>query len=202
MVISAWRCSAGNGNAVLPGQEGSVEDESDINYGTSEGARKAAATRRQRGGIKGETKEPRTRKAQTNPYQAPEGSSGKTQVKALTRAIDKTARKGGNVQGAIRKEGIGKLNVRAGSVGRKTEEYKGGSGTSHMLGKHGKEGMSAKKAATIIVKGQVEPNENSPSRKNITHKGGKVVVESELKRGSGRKNRKQSKLHTGYDSKA
>lgn len=191
--------NAGNGNAALLEEVADVDDASDINYGTSAGARKAAATRRQRGGFKGDTKEPRTRKAQTNPYQAPEGSSDKTQVKALTRAIDKTARKGGTVLKSVHKPGIGHITVKGGSVGKKSDEYKGGGGTSHMLGKHGKEGLTAKKAALITVKGTVTPNKHKASRKDIIHKGGRVIVDSELKFRSGRKNRKNSKIQTGFE---
>lgn len=176
------------------------EDEAaDLNYGTSEGARKAAITRRSKGSYKGDTKELKIRRKQSNPYQAPEGASPKIQKKAIVRSIDRVSKKGGQVRGVVERPGIGKLTIKSGSPGVKARGSKGGSGVSHIKQKH--PDASAKAIAESVVKGKASPQKDSPSRLQLLHKDKKVVLEREIKKGSGRISSTRSKLHTGYTKK-
>lgn len=173
------------------------EDEAaDLNYGTSEGARKAAITRRSKGSYKGDTKELKIRRKQSNPYQAPEGASPKIQKKAIVRSIDRVSKKGGQVRGVVERPGIGKLTIKSGSPGVKRRESQGGSGLSHIKQKHPE--MKSKDIAETITGGEISPLKKKESRIKIEGEAKKVVLEREIKKGSGRISSTRSKLHTGY----
>ena len=183
--------NAGNGHSTPEGGE-PVK-----NMSRSEAARHAANVRWGKEQAKGTSRESKEKKKQSTPLVAPKGSNEKTQVKALKEALDRVAKKGGSVTGAIHKEGVGALTVKGGTVGKKREGFKGGSGVAHVLRKHGSQGMTTGKMAVTAVKGKVMPDPQ-PSRSRIVHQDTQVIVEHENKKGSGRRNAKGGKLHTAH----
>ena len=183
--------NAGNGQSA-PGQENPVK-----NMSRSEAARHAANVRWGKEQAKGTSRESKEKNKQSTPLVAPKGSNEKTQVKALKKALDRVAQKGGSVTGAIYKEGVGALTVKGGTVGKKRDGFKGGSGVAHVLRKHGSQGMTTGKMAVTAVKGKVMPDPQ-PSRSRIVHQDTQVIVEHENKKGSGRRNAKGGKLHTAH----
>lgn len=179
------------------GQDEDGDGEPVMNMSRSEAARHAANVRWGKEQTKGTSRESREKNKQNTPLVAPEGSNEKTQVKALKKALDRVAKKGGSVTGVIHKEGVGALTVKGGTVGKKGDDFKGGSGVAHVLRKHGNQGMSTGKMAVTAVKGKVIPHTKG-GRSGIVHKDNLVVIEHEMKKGSGRKSTKGGKLHTAY----
>lgn len=83
------------------------------------------------------------------------GAKAQAQVDAAEKAIKRTATKGGRVEDAAR---VGKsfLSIEHGMVGDKSNDFKGGYGSSHQQSKHGggKEMTTPRKVAQSAVLGK------------------------------------------------
>ena len=102
---------------------------------------------------KGNPKNPTTKSNTT--LKAATGAKKQAQVDAAEKAIKRTATKGGRVEDAAR-VGKSSLSIEHGMVGDKSNDFKGGHGSSHQQRKHGggKENTTPRKVAQAAVLGK------------------------------------------------
>ena len=140
-------------------------------------AETGAATRSHKGGrsSKGNPKNPTTQS--NTPLKAAPGAKLQEKVNAVESAHRRTAQKGGSVEN-VTTIGKNKLNIRAGSPGDKSEDWKKGGGSRHQKQKHGNppENTSDRDAAKSMVLGKTS---KAPKGKAVREHGKTIAVTAE-----------------------
>lgn len=170
--------------AVRPAYSGDVaqsegEEETAENWNNKRDSRGRFAAQgfHRKGGrsSKGNPKNPTTQS--NTPLKAAPGAKLQEKVNAVESAHRRTAQKGGSVEN-VTTIGKNKLNIRAGSPGDKSEDWKKGGGSRHQKQKHGNppENTSDRDAAKSMVLGKTS---KAPKGKAMREHGKTIAVTAE-----------------------
>ena len=133
------------------------------NDGNTEGARKGWETRRHG----------RTREIHGKPQhdmfgvRLSEGMTEEQNFERGTKALGWALRNKSGVRGAMRRPELGPIDFPWGTPGDASNEYKGGSGLSHIIAKHGE--ADAHRLPEAIAKGELLPHTTDPAKRIIIH---------------------------------
>ena len=144
---------------------------------------------------KGTTREHRTQGTPHRVYRVDQRQPTHKQVGDLAAAIERAARDGQRLEAVIRRPEFGELTLDCGNPGRKNDSQDSrGHGVQHALEERHNIGPRA--IAETLLLGVVKPHEYKKSRLTIRHAGNEVIIEREIRKGSGRISSTHAKLHT------
>lgn len=142
---------------------------------------------------RGTTRESKACKNVRKVYEVDQSQPMHKQVADLADAIKRAARDGERMEAVIKRLEFGELVLDCGAPGKRGKQDEGGHGVQHALEE--RHNVTPLDLARTLLCGTVSPHE-VPSRLRITNGNVLVVVDREMKRGSGRSSRTKAKIIT------
>lgn len=141
---------------------------------------------------KGTTREHRGAKRERRIYEVDQNQPMHKQIADLTALLERASRDGVSFRAAVSRPEFGKLIVVCGRAGPDVKDKKG-HGVQHI--REPRHHLTLEDVARAILVGRVGAGE-SPSRITLTAGRATVVLEREIRKGSGRTSVTMAKLHT------
>ena len=95
------------------------------------------------------------------------GLAEKDNLQRGNRAMDRALRQRADVQKAMYRKEVGRIDFEWGTPGDKAQDYAGGAGISHIVAKHGAE--DARAIPEVLAKGKIAPHVEGPEKRLVTH---------------------------------
>ena len=144
---------------------------------------------------KGTTRENKTPGENRKVYKLNQRQSMHNQIRDLSQIIERSSRDGEHMEAVLYRPEFGELTLDCGRPGKKNDPvHSGGHGVKHALEE--RHGISPSQIAETLLKGKVVPSSHSDSRLEVLRDNKLVVLETEIKKGSGRASKTSAKIHT------
>ena len=144
---------------------------------------------------KGTTREKKTPGENRKVYKLNQRQSMHNQIRDLSQIIERSSRDGEHMEAVLYRPEFGELTLDCGRPGKKNDlVHSGGHGVKHALEE--RHGISPSQIAETLLKGKVVPSSHSDSRLEVLRDNKLVVLETEIKKGSGRASKTSAKIHT------